>query len=132
MRVSRVVWAAGSRATTALVRLCARAAVVSAVTATTLVLVAVPALADDVTVTPSANGMGTLGPKIQHLLDMTAQVALWASLGSILAGAAVWGLSKHFSSYGAANKGMQLAIGGGVGGLLTASAASIVNFMFKA
>ena len=58
--------------------------------------VAAPAMADPVTVTPSAAGMGTLGTKIQNLLNMTGQVALWASLGSVLVGAARVGPVEAF------------------------------------
>jgi hypothetical protein len=105
---------------------------VAALAGVTLVLVTVPAWADDVTVNPSAAGMGDAGAKAQHILNMGGQVALWACLGSILAGAAVWGLSKHFGAYGAANKGMILALGGIVGALLTGVAPSMVNFMFHA
>ena len=88
-----------------------------------------PAWADSVTVTPTANGL-TFGTKIQNLLNWTAQGALWASLASILIGAGVWGLSKHFGNYGGANKGLQLVIGGAVGALVVATAPAIVNSMF--
>ena len=88
-----------------------------------------PAWADNVTVTPTANGL-TFGTKIQNLLNWTAQGALWASLASILLGAGVWGLSKHFGNYGGANKGLQLVIGGAVGALVVATAPAIVNSMF--
>lgn len=124
---------AGRAEAAALARRCVRAALALSALVTTVVLtVAAPALADPVTVTPSGAGMGTLGTKIQNLLNMTGQVALWASLGSVLVGAAVWGLSKHFGNYGGAHKGMQLVIGGGVGGLLVAGAATIVNSAFGA
>ncbi len=112
--------------------LAARAVGAVMVAATTLVLVTIPAFADPVTVTPSSSGMGNLGPKIQNLLNMTAQAGLWASLGSVLLGGGMWGLSKHFANYGGAHKGMQLVIGGGVGGLVVASAATIVNAAFGA
>jgi len=88
-----------------------------------------PAWADPVTVTPTANGL-TFGPTIQNLLNWTAQGALWASLASILIGAGVWGLSKHFGNYGGAHKGLQLVIGGAVGALVVATAPAIVNSMF--
>jgi hypothetical protein len=112
--------------------LAARAVSAVMVVATTLVLVTIPAFADPVTVTPSSSGMGNLGPKIQNLLNMTAQGSLWASLGAVILGGGMWGLSKHFGNYGGAHKGMQLVIGGGVGGLVVASAATIVNAAFGA
>jgi len=93
------------------------------------VLAAGPAWADAVTVTPTANGL-TFGPTIQNLLNWTAQGALWASLASILIGAGVWGLSKHFGNYGGAHKGLQLVIGGAIGALVVATAPAIVNSMF--
>lgn len=129
--MAKLVRAARGRAA-ALARLCAGGVGAVGAVATTLVLLAAPAMADAVTVTPSSGGMGTLGTTIQNILNMTAQVALWASLGSVLVGAAVWGLSKHLGNYGGANKGMQLAIGGAVGGLLVATSATIVNTMFGA
>ena len=93
------------------------------------VLATGPAWADSVTVSPTANGL-TFGAKIQNLLNWTAQGALWASLASILIGAGVWGLSKHFGNYGGAHKGLQLVIGGAVGALVVATAPAIVNSMF--
>ena len=88
-----------------------------------------PAWADNVTVTPTSNGL-TFGPQIQHLLNWTAQGALWASLASILIGAGMWGLSKHFGNYGGAHRGLQLVIGGAIGALVVATAPAIVNSMF--
>jgi hypothetical protein len=102
---------------------------VAATLAGARILVAAPAGADQVTVTPTANGL-TFGTTIQHLLNWTAQGALWASLASILVGAGVWGLSKHFGNYGGAHKGLQLVIGGAIGALVVATAPAIVNSMF--
>ncbi|MBW3643311.1 MAG: hypothetical protein KY447_10395 [Actinobacteria bacterium] len=90
---------------------------------------AAPAWADPVTVDPTAEGL-SFGYKIQKMLNWGGQIALWASLGSILAGAGAWGLSKHFGSYGGAHKGMQLVLGGAIGALVVASAGPIVNSMF--
>jgi hypothetical protein len=101
----------------------------SAVTLCIAVVAAAPAWADNVNVNPTASGL-TFGAKIQKMLDWGGQIALWACLASILAGAGAWGLSKHFGSYGGANKGMQLVIGGAVGALVVASAPLIVNSMF--
>lgn len=90
-----------------------------------------PGWADDVNVNPTASGL-TFGAKIQKMLNWGGQIALWACLASILAGAGAWGLSKHFGNYSGANKGMQLVIGGAVGALVVASAGPIVNSMFGA
>jgi hypothetical protein len=114
------------------VRLAARAATTAAVVCTTVVLVTVPAWADDVTVTPSGSAIGGASTKVQTILNLLGQGALWASLASILIGAGVWGLSKHFGNYGTAHKGMILTLGGGAGALLTSMAPLIVNGLFKA
>ncbi|MDP9387041.1 MAG: hypothetical protein M3Q48_03745 [Actinomycetota bacterium] len=90
---------------------------------------AAPAWADAVTVDPTADGL-SFGVKIQKMLNWGGQIALWASLASILAGAGAWGLSKHFGNYGGAHKGMQLVLGGAIGALVVASAGPIVNSMF--
>src|SRR5258708_4246497 len=66
-----------------------------AVVLLTPVIPAGAAWADDVTVTPTAQGL-SFGQTIQNMLNWGAQIALWGSLASILAGAACWGLSKHF------------------------------------
>ncbi|HVF74826.1 MAG TPA: hypothetical protein VM938_07240 [Acidimicrobiales bacterium] len=103
--------------------------------ATTLGLVVVlmtaaPTWADDVKVEPTATGLA-FGDKIQRWLNWGGQFALWACLASIIAGGGAWGLSKHFGSYGGANKGMQLVLGGAIGALVVASAGPIVNSMFN-
>lgn len=90
---------------------------------------AVPACADPVKVTPTGNGL-SFGTKIERMLNWGGQIALWASLASVLAGAGAWGLSKHFGSYGGAHKGMQLVLGGAIGALVVASADLIINSMF--
>jgi hypothetical protein len=113
-------------------QLAARAGTTVLVVCTTLVLVTVPAWADDVTVTPSGSALGGGATKVQTILNLLGQGALWASLASLLLGAGVWGLSKHFGNYGTAHKGMILALGGGAGALLTSMAPQIVNGLFKA
>jgi hypothetical protein len=85
----------------------------------------------DVTMTPSADGMPG-GALAQKLLNWGGQIALWGSLGSILVGAAVYGLSREAGNYGAASKGRTLALAGVVGAILTGLAATIVNLLFSA
>ena len=84
-----------------------------------------------VTMTPDGNGLPG-GNLAQTLLNWTGQVALWGSLGSILVGAAVYGLGREAGNYGAASKGRTLALGGVVGAILTGLAATIVNLLFGA
>src|SRR5688572_20935386 len=55
---------------------------------------------------------------IQQLLDWAQMIALWASLGAILVGAAMYGLAREGGSYGAASKGKSFALGGVVGAIL--------------
>lgn len=106
-----------------------RATLVAAIATIALCAGPGPAWADAVHVTPTAEGL-TFGAKIQKMLNWGGQIALWACLASILAGAGAWGLSKHFGNYGGAHKGMQLVVGGAIGALVVASAGPIVNSMF--
>lgn len=102
---------------------------VAAVAVFVALALATPALADAVDVKPTAEGL-SFGVKIQKMLNWGGQIALWACLASVLAGAGSWGLSKHFGAYGGAHKGMQLVLGGAIGALVVASAGPIVNSMF--
>lgn len=84
-----------------------------------------------VTMTPDSGGMPG-GQLAQTLLNWLGQVALWGSLGSILVGAAVYGLGRESGNYGAASKGRTLALGGVVGAILCGLAVTIVNLLFGA
>src|SRR4051812_36073315 len=84
-----------------------------------------------VTMTPDSGGMPG-GALVQKLLNWGGQLALWGSLGSILVGAAVYGLSREAGNYGAASRGRALALAGVVGAILTGLAATIVNLLFGA
>ena len=84
-----------------------------------------------VTMTPDAGGMPG-GALVQKLLNWGGQLALWGSLGSILVGAAVYGLSREAGNYGAASRGRTLALAGVVGAILTGLAATLVNLLFSA
>src|SRR3954453_12883612 len=61
----------------------------------------------DVTVTPTAAGMPG-GALIQQLLNWLSQLALWGSLASILAGAAVYGIAQNTGTYNGASCGERL------------------------
>ncbi len=80
---------------------------------------------------PSMTGMPG-AELIQQLLNWLSQVALWGSLFSILAAAAVWGFSQN-SGYGqGAYRGKQLALAGVAGACLAGLAPTAINLLFKA
>ncbi len=87
--------------------------------------------ADGVNATPSANGLPGAG-FLQRLIDWTAQVGLWGSLGAMLVGAAMFGLSQQAGNYAGASRGKHLVMGGAIGAALTGLAPSIVNLVFTA
>jgi hypothetical protein len=84
-----------------------------------------------ISVTPTADGMPG-ADLIQQLLNWTQMVALWGSLGALLAGAAIYGLAREGGSYGAAHRGKTLALGGAVGAVLAGVAPSAVDLLFQA
>lgn len=88
-------------------------------------------LAQEVKVTPDPTGMPG-GALIQQLLNWSQMLALWGSLGAILVGAAMYGLSQQGSSYSGASRGKTLAIGGVVGAILAGLAPAAVNLLFRA
>jgi len=69
---------------------------------------------------------------MQQLLNWLSQVALWGSLASILAGAAVYGLAQNTGNYNGAFRGKQLAAAGAVGAILAGLAPTVVNLLFRA
>lgn len=84
-----------------------------------------------VQVNPTAEGMPG-GPMMQKLLNWGGQVALWGSVASVLAGAAIWGVSQQFGNGMQTGKGKTLAAAGAIGAVLTGLASIIVNTLFKA
>lgn len=86
----------------------------------------------EVQVDPSAAGLPG-AEFIQRLLNWAGMAALWGSLGAILAGAAVYGLS-YAGVFGAkvGGVGKVLAVGGAVGAILTGLASAIVNGLYGA
>lgn len=84
-----------------------------------------------VSVDPNANGMPGAG-LMQQLLNWLSQVALWGSLASVLAGAAIYGLSQNSGSYNGTYRGKQLAAAGAIGAILAGLAPTAVNLLFKA
>lgn len=69
---------------------------------------------------------------IQQLLNWAQMIALWASVGALLVGAATYGLAREGGSYGAASRGKSLALGGVVGAILAGLAPTAVNLLFEA
>ncbi len=84
-----------------------------------------------VDVTPTTTGMPG-ADLMQQMLNWLSQVALWGSLASILAGAAVYGLSQNSGNYAGAYRGKQLAAAGAIGAVLAGLAPTVVNLLFKA
>ena len=84
-----------------------------------------------VSVSPNASGMPGAA-LVQRLLDWTQMVALWGSLGALLAGAAMYGLSRESGSYSGASRGRSLALCGAVGAVLAGVAPAAVNLLFQA
>lgn len=84
-----------------------------------------------VNVSPSSDGMpgATL---IQRLLSWLAQLALWGSLASILAGATVYGLAQNSANYNGAYRGKQLAVAGAIGAALAGLAPTAITMLFRA
>jgi hypothetical protein len=89
------------------------------------------ALIAQVSVSPSTDGLPG-ADLIQRLLNWGQMIALWGSLGAILAGAAMYGLSREGGSYGGAGRGKALALGGVVGAILAGIAPAAVNMLFEA
>lgn len=85
----------------------------------------------DVDVTPTADGMPG-GALLQQLLNWLSQLALWGSLASILAGAAVYGLAQNSGHLSGAFRGKQLAAAGAIGAILAGLAPTAINLLFQA
>ena len=85
----------------------------------------------DVSVDPTTAGMPG-GQLIQQVLNWLAQLALWGSLGSILAGAAIYGFATQSGNLAGGYRGKQLAFAGAVGACLAGLAPTIINMLFQA
>lgn len=81
--------------------------------------------------TPTSSGMPG-AELLQQMLNWLLQLALWGSLGSILIGAAVYGLAQNTAGYQNAARGKQLAAAGIVGACLAGIAPTAVNLLFRA
>lgn len=87
--------------------------------------------ADGVDANPTSNGLPGAG-FVQRLIDWTAQIGLWGSLGTILVGAAMFGVSQQAGNYVGASRGKQVVLGGAIGAAITGLAPAIVNLVFSA
>jgi len=87
--------------------------------------------AKNVDANPSADGLPGAS-FIERLIDWTAQIGLWASLGTILVGAAMFGVSQQAGNYLGASRGKHIVLGGAVGAAITGLAPTIVNLVFRA
>ena len=85
----------------------------------------------DVSVDPTSSGLPG-GGLVQQLLNWLGQLALWGSVASILAGAALYGISQHAGNYAGGYRGKQLAAAGAIGACLVGIAPTAVNLLFKA
>ena len=85
----------------------------------------------DVTVSPDSTGMPG-AELIQKLLNWAQMLALWGSLGALLAGAAMYGIAREGGSYSGASRGKTLAMGGVVGAIIAGLAPAAVNMLFDA
>lgn len=94
-------------------------------------MIPIPAVLAQVVVDPSTDGMPG-ADLIQKLLNWAQMLALWGSLGALLIGAAMYGLSREGGSYGGASRGKALALGGLVGAILAGVAPMAVNMLFEA
>lgn len=82
-------------------------------------------------VTPSAEGMPG-APLLHKLLSWLAQLALWGSLASILAGATVYGIAQNAANYNGAYRGKQLAVAGAIGAALAGLAPTAITMLYQA
>jgi hypothetical protein len=86
---------------------------------------------DGVNADPTSNGLPGAG-FLQRLIDWTAQIGLWGSLGSILVGAAMFGMAQQSGNYVGASRGKHIVMGGAIGAAITGLAPAMVNLLFNA
>jgi hypothetical protein len=87
-----------------------------------------PDAGEPITVDPSWEN-APWQPKVQTILNVTAQAALACCVASLLLGGAVMGIGRVTGSYQAGSRGVQLLVGGGGGALVVATAASAVGWL---
>jgi len=89
-----------------------------------------PAPGAPITVDPSWEN-APWQPKVQTVLNVTAEAALACCVLSLLVGGAALGIGKVTGSYQAGDRGLRLILGGGAGALVVASAAQAVSWLVR-
>ena len=84
----------------------------------------------ELTVTPSWEN-APWKPKVQTILNVTAQVSLACCLLAFLVGGAAMGVGRIVGSYQSGTRGLQFVLGGAGGALIIASAPSIVSWLIS-
>jgi hypothetical protein len=70
-------------------------------------------------------------PKVQTILNVTAQVSLACCLLAFLIGGAAMGVGRIVGSYQSGTRGLQFVLGGAGGALIIASAAPIISWLIS-
>lgn len=89
-----------------------------------------PAIDSGLTVTPSWEN-APWEPKVQTILNVTAQVSLACCVLAFLVGGAAMGVGRIVGSYQSGTRGLQFVLGGAGGALIIASASSIVSWLIS-
>lgn len=84
-----------------------------------------------VDVTPSTEGLPG-ADLFQRILDWLGQIALWGSLGSLLAGAGTMWAGNQTANFNWSSKGKTLAVAGLIGACVAGVAPTAVNLLFDA
>jgi len=95
------------------------------------VLVSLAQVLGQVSANPNGNGLPGAS-FLQRLINWTAEVGLWGSLGAVLIGAAMFGLAQQGGNYVGASRGKHVVLGGVIGAAITGLAPTIVNLVFNA
>jgi hypothetical protein len=82
------------------------------------------------TVTPSWEN-APWEPKVQTILNVTAQVAISCCVLGFLIGGATMAVGRVVGSYQAGTRGLTIVLGAGGGALIIASAASVVAWLIS-
>jgi hypothetical protein len=96
---------------------------------TALVLLPSRAAFADVSSSPSNTGLPGAN-LFQQAMDNAQWIAMVLSVAVIAAGGGVWGWSHVHSSYGGANVGKKMAMGGFTGAILAGLAVPAVNLLY--
>ncbi|MGH8983857.1 MAG: hypothetical protein ACRDY6_08280 [Acidimicrobiia bacterium] len=84
-----------------------------------------------VDVSPSTDGLPG-ADLFQRILNWLGQIALWGSLGSLLAGAGTMWAGNQTANFNWSSKGKTLAVAGLIGACVAGVAPTAVNLLFDA